>query len=344
MLMARDMRGSRPRALPRFGLWIAATLVLLAMVLSLSMLVGANPLPPQAIWESLRGQGTTEADFVVWAQRIPRTVAGIMVGSALSVAGALVQSFTRNPLADTGLLGVNAGAAFFVAVGVVVFAISSPAAYVWCACAGAFTLTAIVYAIGAARGPAAGPVRLTMAGVALGAVLSGITTAMTLTNPDAFERMRGWSAGSLLERDFTVLVPIAPFLMAGLALAALIAPRLNAISLGTDVARAQGVDVGRTQIMVLTAVTLLAGGATAIAGPMVFIGLVVPHVVRWCVGVDQRKILLGSLLFGPCLLLLSDIVGRIAVLPSEMPVGVVTAFVGAPVLIFLVRRAKATGL
>ncbi|MET3602061.1 FecCD family ABC transporter permease [Martelella mangrovi] len=344
MVTAQDKSGGKPPASSRFCQMMVVTLVLLVVILSLSMLVGANPLPPRAIWESLHGNGSTEADFVLWTQRIPRSVAGIMVGAALGVAGALVQSFTRNPLADTGLLGVNAGAAFFVAIGVVFFAISSPAAYVWWACAGAFALTAIVYTIGAGGGPAAGPVRLTMAGVALGAVLSGLTTGMTLTNPDAFERMRGWSAGSLLERDFTVLVPIAPFLLIGLGLAAVIAPRLNALSLGTDVARAQGVDVGRTQIMVLASVTLLAGSATAIAGPMVFVGLVVPHVVRWCVGVDQRKILLGSVLFGPCLLLLSDIIGRIAVLPSEMPVGVVTAFVGAPVLIGLVRRAKATGL
>ena len=205
-------------------------------------------------------------------------------------------------------------------------------------------LTAAVYTIGSAGGEAAGPVRLTMAGVALGAVLSGLTTGMTLTDPDAFDRMRGWSAGSLLERDFGVLLPIAPLLVCGIALAALVAPGLNSISLGSDVARSQGVNVRQTQTLVLIAVTLLAGGATAIAGPLVFVGLVVPHIVRWCVGVDQRKIIVGSLLFGPSLVLASDIVGRIAVLPSEMPVGVVTAFVGAPLLIGLVRRTRATGL
>ena len=329
---------------PAFGLWIVGTLMLLIVVLALSILVGANPLPVQAVLDALRGNGTDEANYVVLAQRLPRTVAGLMVGAALSVAGALVQSYTRNPLADTGLLGVNAGAAFFVAIGIAFFGIASPAGYVWLACLGALVLTAIVYTIGSAGGEAAGPVRLTMAGVALGAVLSGLTTGLTLTNPDAFERMRGWSAGSLLERDFSVLMPIAPFLLCGVAIAAWVAPGLNSISLGSDVARSQGVDVGRTQALVLIAVTLLAGGATAIAGPLVFVGLVVPHIVRWGVGVDQRKIILGSLLFGPCLVLMSDIVGRVAVLPSEMPVGVVTAFVGAPLLIGLVRRAKATGL
>ncbi|SEQ37844.1 iron complex transport system permease protein [Devosia sp. YR412] len=327
-----------------FPLCILATIVLLAAVIVLSILVGANPVPVHAVLDAVRGNGSNEANYVIWTQRVPRTVAGLMVGAALSVAGALVQSYTRNPLADTGLLGVNAGAAFFVAVGIAFFGISSPAGYVWLACLGALVLTAVVYTIGSAGGETAGPVRLTMAGVALGAVLSGLTTGLTLTNPDAFERMRGWSAGSLLERDFSVLLPVLPFLICGVVIAALVAPGLNSISLGSDVARSQGVDIRRTQAFVLVAVTLLAGGATAIAGPLVFVGLVVPHIVRWAVGVDQRKIVMGSLLFGPCLVLLSDIVGRIAVPPSEMPVGVVTAFVGAPLLIGLVRRAKATGL
>jgi len=329
---------------PAFALWIVGILSLLLAVLVLSILVGANPLSVQTVLDTLRGHGTTEANYVVWTQRVPRTVAGLMVGAALSVAGALVQSYTRNPLADTGLLGVNAGAAFFVAIGIIFFGITSPSGYVWLACLGALVLTAIVYTIGSAGGEAAGPVRLTMAGVALGAVFSGLTTGLALTHPDAFERMRSWSAGSLLERDFGVLVPIAPMLICGIAISAFVAPRLNSISLGADVARSQGVNISRTQALVLIAVTLLAGGATAIAGPLVFVGLVVPHIVRWGVGVDQGKIILGSLLFGPCLVLMADIVGRIAVLPSEMPVGVVTAFVGAPLLIALVRRANATGL
>jgi len=344
MRLSRLSAGAASSHAPAFPLWIVGTIVLLIVVLVLSILVGANPLSVQTVLDAVQGRGSNEANYVVWTQRVPRTVAGLMVGAALSVAGALVQSYTRNPLADTGLLGVNAGAAAFVAIGIIFFGVTSPAGYVWLACLGALVLTAVVYTIGSAGGGAVGPVRLTMAGVALGAVLSGLTTGLTLTNPDAFDRMRGWSAGSLLERDFSVLLPIMPFLVIGVAMAAWVAPGLNSISLGADVARSQGVNVRRTQALVLIAVTLLAGGATAIAGPIIFVGLVVPHIVRWGVGVDQRKIIVGSLLFGPCLVLLSDIVGRIAVLPSEMPVGVVTAFVGAPLLIGLVRRAKATGL
>jgi len=299
---------------------------------------------PGTVLNTVLGGGTDESRYLVWDQRIPRTAAGLAVGAALGVAGALIQAFTRNPLADPGILGVNAGAAFFVAVGIAFFGVTSPFGYVWLACAGALVLTVGVYVIGSAGGEAAGPVRLTVTGVAIGAVFAGLTTGLTLTHPDAFDRMRGWSAGSLLERGFDVVLPVLPLVLLGLALALVAAPGLNSIALGSDVARSQGVDVRRTRLAVLAAVTLLAGSATAVAGPLVFVGLVVPHLVRWTIGTDQRWIVIGSLLLGPALVLLSDVLGRILVLPSEMPVGIVTAFVGAPVLIFLARRRSASAL
>jgi iron complex transport system permease protein len=328
----------------RFGVWLLVAVVVLVVAAAFSVLVGANPLSPGTVLQTLLGGGSAESRFVVWDQRLPRTAAALLVGAALGVAGALIQAFTRNPLADPGILGVNAGAAFFVTIGIVFFGVTSPFGYVWLACAGALLLTVVVYAIGSAGGDAAGPVRLTVTGVAIGAVFAGLTTGLTLTHPDAFDRMRGWSAGSLLERGFDVVLPVLPLLLVGLVLAFVAAPGLNSIALGADLARSQGVNVRRIQITVLAAVTLLAGGATAVAGPLVFVGLVVPHLVRWTVGNDQRRIVLGSLLLGPVLVLFSDVLGRIAVLPSEMPVGIVTAFVGAPVLIALVRRRSATGL
>ncbi len=333
-----------PRGRARTPVWVAGGLAALSAAVVLSLLVGANPLPVPALLDALAGGGGDEARFVVGEQRVPRTAAGLAVGAALGTAGALIQAFTRNPLADPGILGVNSGAAFAVAVGMAFFGVSDPSAYVWLACAGALVLTVVVYGVGAAGGPAAGPIRLTVTGVALGAVFAGLTTGLTLTRPDTFERMRGWSAGSLLERGFDVLLPVLPLLAAGLVLAAATAPALNAVALGPDVARAQGVHLGRVRVAVLAAVTLLAGGATAVAGPIAFVGLMVPHVVRWTVGPDQRRILLGTLIASPVLVLLSDVLGRVAVLPSEMPAGVVTAFVGAPVLIALVRRPKASGL
>ncbi|WP_245240918.1 iron chelate uptake ABC transporter family permease subunit, partial [Streptomyces spiramenti] len=321
-----------------------AAVAVLALAVALSLLVGANSLPPPLVVETLLGGGTEESRYVVLEQRVPRTLAGLAVGAALGVAGALIQAFTRNPLADPGILGVNAGAAFFVAVGITFLGVTSPFGYVWLACAGALVLTVLVYGIATAGRGAVDPVRMTLSGVAVGAVFAGLTTGLTLTHPDSFDRMRGWSAGSLLERGTDVLLPVLPLLVAGLLIALLVAPALNSVALGTDVALAQGVAVGRVRVAVLAAVTLLAGSATAVAGPIVFVGLVVPHLVRWTVGTDQRRIVLGSLVVAPTLVLLADEVGRVAVLPSEMPVGVVTAFVGAPVLIALVRRRKASGL
>jgi len=324
--------------------WFAGALVALVTAVTLSVIVGANPLHPSAVLDTVFGGGTPESRYVVWDQRIPRTAAALVVGASLGVAGALMQAFTRNPLADPGILGVNAGAAFLVAIGITFFGVTSPLGYVWLACAGALLLTVAVYAIGSAGGPAASPVRLTVTGVAIGAVFAGLTTGLTLTHPDAFDRMRGWSAGSLLERGFDVVLPVLPLVLVGLTLALWAAPGLNSIALGADVARSQGVNVRSIQVVVLVAVTLLAGSATAVAGPLVFVGLVVPHLVRWTLGTDQRRIVLGSMLMGPVLVLAADVLGRIAVLPSEMPVGVVTAFVGAPVLIILVRRRSATAL
>ena len=347
---ARTGRGGAGRRVPGFGTawfrtaWFGTAVVVLIAAAALSVVVGANPLHPGTVLDTLLGGGTAESRFVIWDQRLPRTAAGLTVGAALGVAGALIQAFTRNPLADPGILGVNAGAAFFVAVGITYLGVTSPSGYVWLACAGALVLTVAVYVIGSAGGPAAGPVRLTVTGVAIGAVFAGLTTGLALTHPDTFDRMRGWSAGSLLERGFDVVLPVLPLVLVGLALALGAARGLNSIALGPDVARSQGVSVRRIQLVVLAAVTLLAGSATAVAGPLVFVGLVVPHVVRWTLGTDQRGIVLGSLLLGPSLVLLSDVLGRVAVLPSEMPVGIVTAFVGAPVLIALARRRSATAL
>lgn len=317
---------------------------LLALAVLLSLAVGANPLSPQLVVDTLGGGGTDEARYVLLELRIPRTIAGIVAGVALGVAGALIQAFTRNPLADPGILGVNAGAAFAVAIGVGLFGLRDVSSFVWLAFLGALVVTVGVYVIGSAGRGAADPLRLTLAGVAVGAVFSGITTGMTLSNPDAFDAMRSWNAGSLLGRGVDVLLPVVPFVVAGLLLALLAATGLNALALGEDVARAQGVNIVGLRIAVIVAVTLLAGSATAVAGPISFVGLMVPHVARWVFGVDQRAILAISVVLAPVVVLLADVIGRVVIAPAEVPVGIVTAVVGAPMLIALARRKKAGGL
>jgi len=347
----RPVDGSRPRQKHGVaGSNAARTLVLLialaifVIVTILSIMIGSREISLDVIWQAMVDPAEVEDHYVVLDLRIPRTVVAIVVGSSLGVAGGLIQALTRNPLADPGILGVNAGAAFTVAVGIGAFGVGSISGYVWFAFAGALLVTIAVYAIGTAGRGGADPLRLVLAGVALGAVLGGLTSALTLLDPQAFDSMRNWGAGSVLGRSLELTWTVLPFLAVGMALAFVVARPLNAIALGEDMASALGADVLRTRILVIIAVTLLAGGATALAGPIGFVGLMVPHVARWMVGPDQRWILAYTIILAPILLMTADIIGRIVIRPAEIPVGIVTAFVGAPVLIVLIRRRKASGL
>jgi iron complex transport system permease protein len=319
-------------------------LVALAAAVVLSLTVGANPLSPEELLAAVAGRGTPETDYVLFQLRVPRTVVGLVAGAALGVAGALVQAFTRNPLADPGILGVNAGAAVAVAIGVAAFGLRDTSAFIWLAFLGALVVTVAVYLIGSSGRGAADPLRLTLAGVALGAVLSGVTTGLTLSDSEAFDSLRSWNAGSLLGAGLGDLVPVLPFVVLALAVAFASTAGLNAVGLGEDVAKAQGANLAAVRVGVIVAVTLLAGAATAIAGPISFVGLMVPHVIRWTFGVDQRMIVPLSAILAPVVVLLADVGGRVVIAPAEVPVGIVTALVGAPVLIALARRRKASTL
>ncbi|MEU6642654.1 iron chelate uptake ABC transporter family permease subunit [Saccharomonospora sp. NPDC046836] len=318
--------------------------LLLIGACALSLVVGSKEIPWRTVWEAVGGDAGSPDHLIVQDMRIPRTLLGVVVGVALGISGALVQAMTRNPLADTGVLGVNAGAAFFVAVAIGVLGLSGISTYVWAAFLGALLITALVYALGSVGRGGGTPIRLTLAGVAVGAALSGLTSGLMLLDPEAFDAMRSWNAGSLVGRDLGVTASIVPFVLLGLVLAAAIAAPLNSMALGDDVARAQGVSIGLVRVIGIIAVTLLCGAATAAAGPIGFVGLMIPHVARWIAGPDQRWIMVYTLVASPLLVLLSDVLGRLVVRPGEMPVGIVTAFLGAPVLIVMVRRRKASGL
>ncbi|KKC35243.1 ABC transporter permease [Devosia epidermidihirudinis] len=325
-------------------LWLLVAVAVLLAVIVASIAIGSKDIPVSTVFDAIFAYNDSDDHAIIQALRVPRTILGIGVGMALGMSGALIQALTRNPLADPGILGVNAGAAFFVVLGVGIFGMTSIQSFIWFAFLGAIVTTVLVYAVGSVGRAGATPVRLTLAGVAIGAVLSGISSGITLLNPTTFDRMRQWGAGSLVAPGYETIWATMPFIAAGLVLAMLMARPLNAVALGDDLASALGANIMRTRIGVVIATTLLAGAATAAAGPIGFVGLMVPHAARWIVGPDQRWIFLFTVVLAPVLLLTSDILGRIVMRPGELQVGIVTAFVGAPVLIALARRRRVSGL
>lgn len=325
-------------------LGLLGAIAALALVLFLSMVVGSKDVDMAKLWPAITAYDGSPEHVIIHDLRLPRTVTGVLVGVALGLSGGLIQAMTRNPLADPGILGVNAGAGFFVVLGVALFGVTSIQEYIWFSFAGAVVATVAVYFIGSRGRGGTTPLRLTLAGVALGAVLGGISSGITLLRPSVFNSMRNWSAGTLSNRTWETLSTVAPFIIAGTLIALALARPLNAIAMGDDTARSLGANIGRTRTWGIVAVTLLCGAATAAAGPIGFVGLMIPHVARWIVGPDQRWIFAYTLVLSPVLLLASDILGRLVLRPGEMQVGIITAFVGAPVLIWLIRRRKVSAL
>lgn len=326
------------RARPTGLLFVLLGLIALAALASLA--VGAKAIPPDQVWQALVAPTGGENDSVVRQLRVPRTLLALVVGLALGAAGALMQGHTHNPLADPGLLGVSAGAGFFVVLASQLLGLTSLYGYIWFAFAGAFTASVLVFLLGSLGRGGPTPVTLALAGVALSQLLLALTTAIALADDRTLDTFRFWSVGSLANRDLGILTQVAPFVLAGLLLAAMNGPALNTLALGEDVAKGLGQNVALARATGLVAITLLTGAAVAACGPISFIGLVVPHVARYFTGPDQRWLLPASGLSGAALLLASDVVGRVLVRPGELPVGVVLGLVGAPFFVALVRRRK----
>lgn len=329
-----------PHAPPRrWSGWLLAAAILVAACL-LSLLVGTKSIPITEVWTALWGNDGSPDHLIVSEYRVPQTLLGLLAGLALGVAGCLMQGLTRNPLADPGLLGINAGAAFAITLSVAFLGATEITSYVWFGFVGAAVVSFVVYRLGTAGRQGTDPIRLTLAGVAVTAVLSGLTKGLILLNASAFDSWRQWDSGSLTGRGYDVIGGAAPFIAVGLIAAVIASRSLNAVALGEDLAHALGVNVGRTRLLTAVALTLLCGTATAAVGPIAFVGLAVPHIARWIVGPDQRWIIAYSMLLAPILVLGSDVLGRIVIPGDEVPAGLVTAFLGAPVLIWLARRAR----
>ncbi|HBR6962160.1 TPA: Fe(3+)-siderophore ABC transporter permease [Klebsiella aerogenes] len=321
---------------------VPGLLLLLALAIALSLLIGAKPLPPSVIVDAFSGSCQSADCTIVLDARLPRTLAGLLAGCALGLAGALMQTLTRNPLADPGLLGVNSGASFAIVLGAALLGITSPQEQLLMAFCGAFAASLLVAFTGSQGGGQLSPVRLTLAGVALAAVLEGLSNGIALLNPDVYDQLRFWQAGSLDIRTLqTLKIVLLPVLIAAVV-TLFLSRALNSLSLGADTATALGSRVARTQLIGLLAITVLCGSATALVGPIAFIGLMMPHMARWLVAADHRWSLPVTLLATPALLLFADVLGRLLV-PGELRVSVVSAFIGAPVLIWLVRRQPRGG-
>ena len=319
------------------GLAIALGLLTFAALLSLA--VGARSIPLADVVDALLHSGSSQDEAIIRNLRVPRTLLGIAVGAAIGVAGALMQALTRNPLADPGLLGVNAGASAAVVLALSL-GLAGATSSVWFAFIGAAVASIAVYMIGTAGRGGATPVRLALAGTAITAALTALIYGIALTDIKLLQQYNFWSVGALGGRGRTQLDAVVPFIAIGLLIALALARSLNALALGDDSARALGTKIGRTRIGGAVAVVLLCGSATAAAGPMYFLGLTVPHAARALCGPDQRRILAYSAVLGGALMLVADVIGRVIVRPSEMPAGVMMAVIGTPLFIALVRRKR----
>lgn len=323
------------------GLWrvMALLLMLLAVLAIVSLMVGAGEVTPGRALAVLAGRGDDEATFVVSALRAPRTLIGIVIGISLGLAGALLQAVSRNPLAEPGLLGVSAGAAF--AVGVALWLGASAATLrIAVGQVGALLGCLAVLSVVRLRGMGGDPVRLVLAGAAFSALLASLTSLLLLFDQRTADEIRFWVVGSLAGRRLEDLLAVLPSLGLALVIIVVIARPLAALALGERVASGLGHHPGRVRLLVVLAVALMVGAATAVAGPIAFVGLVVPFAARALAGPDIRRTLWLCLPLGPLMVLAADIISRLVVAPSELPIGVLTALLGAPVLVAIVRARR----
>ncbi|MEV5981008.1 iron chelate uptake ABC transporter family permease subunit [Streptomyces sp. NPDC052114] len=332
-----EAAGSR-RDGSRIGLLVGG-LVLLAAIAVLSIGVGARSISPTEVVRALLDYQGTDEHVIVRDVRAPRALLAIAVGAALAVAGALIQTLARNPLAEPGILGVTAGAGFAITVGSGLGLAAGQGGQLGCAVVGSVLAALLVAAVGRRS-----PLRLVLTGVALTAILNGVALGMRLMLPDTFDVYRFWSVGSLAARE---QAPLAlPLTAIGVCLvgALLLSRALNALSLGESVAHTLGASVTRVRVLTLVLITVLSGAATAVAGPILFVGLIVPHLVRKPAGGSVPWLMLYTMVLGPILLLIADIGSRVLLPTGEVPVAIVTAFLGGPMLIWAVRRYGAGSL
>ncbi len=312
----------------------------IALCVMASLAFGARRVDFSEVLNALIHTDSTSFDVIVVRERIPRTVFGLIAGAALGVSGALMQAITRNPIADPSILGVNTGASLFVVCGIAFFHINTAGQYIWFALAGAAVTAVFVYGVGSLGSGGATPIKLALAGAATSAALSSLVSAVILPRTDVMNAYRFWQVGSVSGATWEGIITVSPFLILGILIGILATPALNALALGDDVATGLGVRTGMVRVISAVAGVLLCGATTALAGPIGFVGLMIPHTMRLILGPNLRLIVPMSAVGGAMLLTISDIVGRLIGNPGELEAGIVTAFFGAPILIIIAMRAK----
>ncbi|QKW38242.1 iron ABC transporter permease [Actinomadura sp. NAK00032] len=320
-------------------LWLVAAGAVLAAVMAASVVLGSRDVSLSDVWAALGGADDTIERAAV-AKRIPRTLLAVLLGAALALSGAVMQGVTRNPLADPGILGVNMGASLAVVIGAAYFGLTSPVGYIWVAMAGAAVTAGFVYGVGSLGRGGATPLKVALAGAATSAAFASLVSAVVLPRNDIAGGFRLWQVGGVGGASYERIGQVLPFLLAGLAVCLLSARSLNSLALGDEVAAGLGERVTLIRATASLGAVVLCGAATAVAGPIAFVGLIVPHACRLLVGVDHRWLLPASVLAGAALLTASDVVGRVVARPQDIEVGIVTAVIGAPFFIHIVRSRK----
>ncbi len=319
-----------------FGLILSIVFVALAIAASISF--GVTDIPLRVVWEALAGRGEMNEHLVVRMTRVPRALIAASAGACLAVAGALMQVITRNPIAAPSTLGVNAGAVFFIVIATGWLNISGMQMTTWVALIGAAVSGSFVFLLGSIGRDGMSPVKITLAGASMAAFFYSLTQGMMLTDGKMFDQVLAWLVGSVAGREMNQFWAVWPYMALGMLIAMLLARHLNVLSMGDDVAQGLGQKTSVIKTAAAASIILLAGSSVAVAGPIAFIGIIIPHIVRYLVGSDYRWILPYCAVLGALLLLLSDVGSRYIAMPREVPVGVVTAIIGVPFFVYIARK------
>ena len=328
----------------KFVLSIILCLALLSIMVIFSISLGAKSIAFSKVADVLLGNDPDSLEATIILQRIPRTVFGILAGGALGISGALMQSITRNPIADPSILGVNTGASLFVVAGIAFFNITVAYQYIWLGITGAGITAVFVYSVASMGKDGATPLKLALSGSAVSIVLGSLVSTIMLPNNRVMEAFRFWQVGSIGSATWENIMLISPFLLVGFITSMFISGYLNNLALGDEAATALGTNVVMTRAIGALSSVLLCGATTALAGPIGFVGLIIPHIIRLIFGSEMSKMLPLSFLGSAILMLISDVIGRIISLPGETEVGIITAVLGAPVFILAIRKGRVKSL